>query len=180
MGKFVNSIEEFFAFCKDNEVKFVDFRFTDLKGTWHHVTYNFKAINADLLANGMPFDGSSIDAWQPIHKSDMILKPDVPTAFLDPFTADSTIIVICDVYDIYENQMYEKCPRSIAKKAVEHLEEANLGDVAYFGPENEFFIFDDVKIIDSVNESYFELIVKTVSGMMQKTTKVAILVIEQD
>ena len=157
MGKFVNSIEEFFSFCKENEVKFVDFRFTDLKGTWHHVTYNFKAINSDLLANGMPFDGSSIDAWQPIHKSDMILKPDVPTAFLDPFTADSTIIVICDVYDIYENKMYEKCPRSIAKKAVEHLAEANIGDVAYFGPENEFFIFDDVKIIDSVNESYFRV-----------------------
>lgn len=157
MGKFVNNIEEFFKFCSENEVKFVDFRFTDLKGMWHHVTYNIKAVNKDLLANGMPFDGSSIDAWQPIHKSDMILKPDVPTAFLDPFTADSTIIVICDVYDIYENKMYEKCPRSIAKKAVEYLAEANIGDVAYFGPENEFFIFDDVKIIDSVNESYFKV-----------------------
>ena len=157
MGKFVNNIEEFFKFCSENEVKFVDFRFTDLKGMWHHVTYNIKAVNKDLLANGMPFDGSSIDAWQPNHKSDMILKPDVPTAFLDPFTADSTIIVICDVYDIYENKMYEKCPRSIAKKAVEYLAEANIGDVAYFGPENEFFIFDDVKIIDSVNESYFKV-----------------------
>lgn len=157
MGKFVNNIEEFFKFCSENEVKFVDFRFTDLKGMWHHVTYNIKAVNKDLLANGMPFDGSSIDAWQPIHKSDMILKPDVPTAFLDPFTADSTVIVICDVYDIYENQMYEKCPRSIAKKAVEYLAEANIGDVAYFGPENEFFIFEDVKIKDSVNESYFRV-----------------------
>ncbi|AXK49305.1 type I glutamate--ammonia ligase [Aliarcobacter trophiarum LMG 25534] len=157
MGKFVNSIEEFFKFCSENEVKFVDFRFTDLKGTWHHVTYNIKAVNSDLLANGMPFDGSSIDAWQPIHKSDMILKPDVPTAFLDPFTADSTIIVICDVYDIYEKNMYEKCPRSIAKKAVEYLEEANIGDVAYFGPENEFFVFEDVKIKDHGNESYYRV-----------------------
>ncbi|RBQ30823.1 type I glutamate--ammonia ligase [Aliarcobacter vitoriensis] len=157
MGKFVNSIDEFKSFCSENEVKFVDFRFTDMKGMWHHVTYNYKAINEDLLANGMPFDGSSIDAWQPIHKSDMILKPDVPTAFLDPFTADSTIVVICDVYDIYKGQMYEKCPRSIAKKAVEYLAEANIGDVAYFGPENEFFIFDDVKIKDSVNESSFRV-----------------------
>ncbi|WP_066407038.1 type I glutamate--ammonia ligase [Aliarcobacter skirrowii] len=157
MGKFVNSIEEFFSFCSEHEVKFVDFRFTDLKGTWHHVTYNIKAVNKDLLANGMPFDGSSIDAWQPIHRSDMILKPDVPTAFLDPFTADSTIIVICDVYDIYKDKMYEKCPRSIAKKAVEYLAEANIGDVAYFGPENEFFVFDDVKIKDSVNESSFRV-----------------------
>ena len=157
MGKFVNNIEEFFSFSKDNEVKFVDFRFTDLKGTWHHVTYNFKAINGDLLSNGMPFDGSSIDAWQPIHKSDMILKPDIETAFLDPFTADSTIIVICDVYDIYEEKMYEKCPRSIAKKAVEYLAEANIGDVAYFGPENEFFVFEDVKIKDHGNESYYRV-----------------------
>ncbi|WP_198305233.1 type I glutamate--ammonia ligase [Arcobacter vandammei] len=157
MGKFVNSIEEFFVFCSENEVKFVDFRFTDFKGMWHHVTYNYKAINNDLLANGMPFDGSSIDAWQPIHKSDMVLKPDVETAFLDPFTADSTIIVICDVYDIYEKAMYEKCPRSIAKKAVKYLADANVGDVAYFGPENEFFVFEDVKIKDTVNESFYRV-----------------------
>ncbi len=157
MGKFVNSIEEFFEFCSENEVRFVDFRFTDLKGTWHHVTYNIKAINSELLEHGMPFDGASIDAWQPIHKSDMILKPDVPTAFLDPFTADSTIIVICDVYDIYKNQMYEKCPRSIAKKAVQALEDSKIGDVAYFGPENEFFVFEDVKIKDTMNESHYRV-----------------------
>ncbi|QOG12666.1 type I glutamate--ammonia ligase [Arcobacter sp. FWKO B] len=157
MGKFVNSVEEFFEFCKENEVKFVDFRFTDMKGMWHHVTYNMKAVGADLLTNGMPFDGSSIEAWQPINRSDMVLKPDVETAFLDPFTADSTIIVICDVYDIYKSQMYEKCPRSIAKKTLEHLANAGIGDVAYFGPENEFFVFEDVKVIDRANESYYRL-----------------------
>ena len=117
MGKFVNNTEEFFVYCKENEVKFVDFRFTDMKGTWHHVTYMLSAVSASSLNNGFPFDGSSIDAWQPIHRSDMLLKPDVDTAFLDPFTADSTIIVFCDVYDIYKGEMYEKCPRSIAKKA---------------------------------------------------------------
>ncbi|MAD41721.1 MAG: type I glutamate--ammonia ligase, partial [Arcobacter sp.] len=95
--------------------------------------------------------------WQPINKSDMILKPDVGTSFLDPFTADSTIIMICDVYDIYKGEMYEKCPRSIAKKALTHLSESGVGDVAYFGPENEFFIFDDVKIIDNINESYYKV-----------------------
>ena len=88
MGKFVNNIEEFFKFCEENEVKFVDLRFTDIKGAWHHLTYNYSAVNEDNLTNGMPFDGSSVDAWQPINKSDMLLKPDVPTAFLDPFTAD--------------------------------------------------------------------------------------------
>ena len=157
MKRFVQNEEEFFKYCVDNEVKFVDFRFTDMKGMWHHVTYSMKAVNKDLLENGMPFDGSSVDAWQPINKSDMLLKPDIVTAFLDPFTADSTIIVICDVYDIYEDAMYEKCPRSIAKQALEYLNETDIGDTAFFGPENEFFIFDDVKIVDSINESYYKV-----------------------
>jgi len=157
MGKFVNNTDEFFKYCEENEVKFVDFRFTDMKGMWHHISYMMSAVTEDQLNFGMPFDGSSVDAWQPINKSDMILKPDVGTSFLDPFTADSTIIMICDVYDIYKGEMYEKCPRSIAKKALTHLSESGVGDVAYFGPENEFFIFDDIKIIDSVNESYYKV-----------------------
>ncbi len=157
MGKFVNSVDEFFSFCKENDVQFVDFRFTDMKGTWHHVTYRMSAVNAGHFENGLPFDGSSIEAWQPINRSDMLLKPDAPSAFMDPFTADPTVIVFCDVYDIYKGQMYEKCPRSIAKKALEHLSEAGVGDVAYFGPENEFFVFDDVKIRDEINCSYYEV-----------------------
>jgi glutamine synthetase len=157
MGKFVNSTDEFFKFCEENEVKFVDFRFTDIDGVWHHLTYNVKAVDAGLLDSGMPFDGSSIPSWQPINKSDMILKPDVETAFLDPFTADSTIIVFCDVYDIYKEQPYEKCPRSIAKKALAYLSEDGIADMAYFGPENEFFIFDDVKVKDSINCQYYEV-----------------------
>jgi glutamine synthetase len=103
----------------------------------------------------MPFDGSSIDAWQPINKSDMVLRPDVNSAFLDPFTADSTVIVICSVYDIYNDEMYAKCPRSIDAKSLEYLATAGVGDVAYFGPENEFFIFEDVKIKDTPNEAYY-------------------------
>ncbi len=157
MGKFVNNNEEFFKYCEENEVQFVDFRFSDMKGMWHHLTYMMSAVTSDQLSFGMPFDGSSVDAWQPINKSDMLLKPDVGTSFLDPFTADSTIIMICDVYDIYKGQMYEKCPRSIAKKALTHLSESGVGDVAYFGPENEFFIFDDVKIVDNINESYYKV-----------------------
>jgi len=157
MGKFVNSVEEFFEYCKENEVEFVDFRFTDIKGMWHHLTYNMHAINQGMLTDGVPFDGSSVDAWQPINKSDMILMPEVETAFLDPFTADPTIIVICDVYDIYKNELYEKCPRSIAKKTLTYLSETGLGDVAYFGPENEFFVFDDVQIKDDINCSYYKV-----------------------
>ena len=162
MGKFVNNIEEFFSFCKENEVKFVDLRFTDIKGAWHHLTYNLSAIDADMLENGMPFDGSSIEAWQPINKSDMILKPDLETAFVDPFTADPTMIVFCDVFDIYKNDLYEKCPRSIAKKALKYLQESGIGDVAYFGPENEFFIFDNVQFEDSINSQSY--VVDSIEG----------------
>lgn len=157
MGKFVNTTEDFFTYCKENEVEFVDFRFTDIKGAWHHISYRMSAVTKSQLDNGLPFDGSSIEAWQPIEKSDMILNPSVETAFLDPFTADSTIIVICSVYDIYKNEMYVKCPRSIAIKSLEYLADANIGDVAYFGPENEYFIFEDVKIKDGPHESHYRV-----------------------
>jgi len=157
MGKFVNNVEEFNTYCKDNEVEFIDFRFTDIKGAWHHISYRASAVEDSMLENGIPFDGSSIDAWQPINESDMILKPDVDTAFLDPFTADSTVILICDVYDIYKNELYAKCPRSIAKKTLKHMEDQNIGDEAYFGPENEFFIFDDVQIWTGINQSGYRV-----------------------
>ena len=157
MGKFVQDNEDFFRFCEENEVIFVDFRFTDIKGFWHHITYKLNAVNKDLLNDGMPFDGSSIEAWQPINKSDMLLKPDVETAFLDPFTADSTIVVFCDVYDIYKNQTYERCPRSIAKKALQHLSDSGIGDTAFFGPENEFFIFDEVRFENKINHSSYKI-----------------------
>ncbi len=157
MGKFVNNIEEFFTFCEENEVQFVDLRFTDIKGAWHHLSYRMSAVNAEILENGFPFDGSSVDAWQPINKSDMILKADVPTAFLDPFTADPTVILFCDVYDIYKNELYERCPRSIAKKALKHINEVGIADAAYFGPENEFFIFDNVQFVDNINEAGYKV-----------------------
>ena len=157
MGKFVNNIEEFFAFCEENDVQFVDLRFTDIKGSWHHLTYRMSAVNAENLENGFPFDGSSIEAWQPINQSDMLLKADVPTAFLDPFTADPTVILFCDVYDIYKGDLYERCPRSIAKKTLKHAEELGIADAAYFGPENEFFIFDNVQFIDNINEAGYKV-----------------------
>ena len=157
MGKFVNSVEEFYKFCEENEVEFVDFRFTDIKGTWHHISYRMSAVEPSMLEGGIPFDGSSIEAWQPINESDMILKPEVKTAFLDPFTADPTIIVICDVYDIYKNELYAKCPRSIAKKTLEYLAETGIGDEVFFGPENEFFIFDDVQIWAGINQAGYRV-----------------------
>ncbi len=157
MGKFVNNIEEFFTYCEENDVQFVDLRFTDIKGAWHHLTYRMSAVNAGNLEAGFPFDGSSIEAWQPINKSDMLLKADVDTAFLDPFTADPTIIIICDIFDIYKGKAYEKCPRSIAKAALKHVGEIGIADAAYFGPENEFFIFDNVQFVDNINESGYKV-----------------------
>ncbi len=156
MGKFVNNIDEFYSFCDEKEVAFVSFRITDLKGVWHQISYNYKRLPKEFY-KGLPFDGSSVEAWQPIDKSDMLIIPDIETTFLDPFTADVTAVVICDVYDIYKGDLYEKCPRSIAKKASKFLRESGIGDVCYFGPENEFFVFDDVKITDSSNHASYEV-----------------------
>lgn len=150
-------VVEFFDFCRENDVEFIDFRFTDLKGTWHHISFVANAISEEDFQKGIPFDASSLPNWQPIHQSDMILIPDPIRYFIDPFTADVTAVVFCDVWDVYKNQPYEKCPRSIVKKAMKYLQESNIGDVAYFGPENEFFVFDSIRIRDSINAQAYEI-----------------------
>lgn len=150
-------IREFFLACKENEVEFIDFRFTDIKGTWHHVSFSANSVDEDVFEKGVAFDASSLPKWQPINKSDMILKPDPIRYFIDPFAADTTMVVFCDVWDIYKNQPYEKCPRSIIKKAMNYLKESGIGDIAYFGPENEFFIFDSIKIKDNINSQAYEI-----------------------
>ena len=123
------SVKKFLEECKKNEADFIDFRFTDIKGVWHHVTYNLESVSEDSFLGGIPFDGSSIPAWQPINQSDMLLIPDAEATsyFMDPFTADPTMILFCDVYDIYNDKPYEKCPRSIAKKALEYLSDFKPG-----------------------------------------------------
>lgn len=140
-----------------NKIEFVDFRFTDIKGVWHHVSYTIKSIDKETFESGLPFDGSSIPFWQPINKSDMVLVPDASSVFVDPFTADPTAVVICDVWDIYKNQPYEFCPRSIAKRALAYLKTTGIGDAAFFGPENEFFVFDEVLVRDDANCQYYEV-----------------------
>ena len=149
---------EFINECKEKEIEFIDFRFTDIKGTWHHVTYDIDAIDEDTFKNGLPFDGSSIPAWKTIDDSDMILMPDleIGTHFEDPFTADPTMVVFCDVLET-DYTPYEKCPRGIAKKTLKYLAEAGIGDVAYFGPENEFFVFENVTITDNINSQAYEV-----------------------
>ena len=150
------AVAKLFEECKANEVEFIDFRFTDIKGIWHHLSFSASAIDESSF-EGIPFDASSIHGWQPVDKSDMILIPDPVRYFIDPFTADTTMVVFCDVWDIYKNEPYEKCPRSIVKRAMKYLKESGIGDVAYYGPENEFFVFDSIKIKDSVNCQYYEI-----------------------
>lgn len=150
-------IEEFFAFCQENEVEFIDFRFTDIKGVWHHMSYHIDSVDAEVLQEGIPFDGSSIQGWQGIERSDMILKPDLVRYFIDPFSADCTVVVFCDIWDIYRDAPYEKCPRSLAKKALAHLKDSGIGDQVFVGSENEFFVFDSVKMRDASHSQYYEV-----------------------
>jgi glutamine synthetase len=128
-----------------NDVRWVDLRFTDTKGKEQHVSIPATAVDEDFFEGGKMFDGSSISGWKGINESDMILMPDDSTAILDPFTDDPTVIVRCDIVEPATMQGYDRDPRSIAKKAEAYLDSSGLGDTAYFGPEPEFFVFDDVK-----------------------------------
>jgi len=130
---------------KEKEVKFVDLRFTDTKGKEQHVTIPASKADEDLFEEGKMFDGSSIAGWKSINESDMILMPDPATAVLDPFSEDTTLIVTCDVFEPSTMQGYERDPRSLAKRAEAYLKSTGIADVAYFGPENEFFVFDDIR-----------------------------------
>jgi glutamine synthetase len=157
MGAFVNDLDGFFGFCDENDVLFVDFLFTDLSGVLRHLTYDMGAVDAEKLAEGIPFDASSFPGWQPNFHSDLLLKADVGTAFLDPFAQHATVNVICDIWDIYKDQPYEKCPRSIGKAAMAHFQDESHGDIAYFGTEKEFFIFESVLIEDDYYHSMYQV-----------------------
>ncbi|MEP6607858.1 MAG: type I glutamate--ammonia ligase [Burkholderiaceae bacterium] len=129
---------------KDNEVLFVDLRFTDTKGKEQHVSVPVKAFDDDKFESGHAFDGSSIAGWKGIEASDMLLMPDPDTARMDPFREENTLILTCDVIEPSTGKGYDRDPRSLAKRAEAYLKSTGLGDIAYFGPEPEFFIFDSV------------------------------------
>ena len=130
---------------KDNDIKYVDFRFTDPRGKWQHVTFDVSIIDADALVEGIAFDGSSIAGWKAINESDMLLIPDLATATLDPFFAASTLVLVCNVVEPTTGARYNRDPRGIARKAEEYLKSTGVGDSAFFRPEAEFFVFDDVR-----------------------------------
>lgn len=130
---------------KEHEAKWVDFRFTDTRGKEQHVTFPAGTVDEDTFEDGKMFDGSSIAGWKGIEASDMILRPDPDTAFIDPFFEATTVVVTCDVIEPTTGQGYDRDPRSIARRAEEYLKSTGIGDTAFFGPEPEFFVFDEVK-----------------------------------
>ena len=130
---------------KDNDIRWVDLRFTDTRGKEQHVSIPASQVDEDFFEDGKMFDGSSIAGWKGINESDMILMPDDSTSIIDPFTDDATAILRCDVVEPSTMQGYERDPRSVAKRAEAYLASTGLGDTAFFGPEPEFFVFDDVK-----------------------------------
>ena len=142
---------------KDDEIPFVDFRFTDPRGKWQHLTMDAKMVDADLFAEGVMFDGSSIAGWKAINESDMALMPDADTAVMDPFMAQPTLAIFCDVAEPSTHEAYNRDPRSTASRAESYLQSTGIGDTAYFGPEAEFFVFDDVRFSVSQNETFYSL-----------------------
>ncbi|WP_319520023.1 type I glutamate--ammonia ligase [Martelella mangrovi] len=142
---------------KDNDVKFVDLRFTDPKGKLQHVTMDVSAVDEDMFADGIMFDGSSIAGWKAINESDMVLMPDTATAHMDPFFAQSTMAVFCDVLEPLSGEAYNRDPRGTAKKAEAYLKSTGIGDTTFFGPEPEFFVFDDVRFSAEPYNTGFQL-----------------------
>jgi glutamine synthetase len=130
---------------KDQDVKYVDLRFTDPRGKWQHVTFDIGMIDEEMFSEGTMFDGSSIAGWKAINESDMNLMPDPATACIDPFFAETTLSIVCDVLEPTTGEPYNRDPRGIAKKAEAFVKSSGVGDAVYFGPEAEFFVFDDVK-----------------------------------
>ena len=145
------------SMIKEHDVKYVDFRFTDPRGKWQHLAHAVSTVDEDLLSEGVMFDGSSIAGWKAINESDMILQPDCDTAVLDPFAAQTSLIVFCDILEPMTGQSYARDPRSVAKNAENHLKSTGIGDTVFVGPEAEFFVFDDVRYEVSMNRSFFEL-----------------------
>ena len=142
---------------KDNDIRFVDLRFSDPKGKLQHVTMDIAEISEDTFADGVMFDGSSISGWKAINESDMVLMPDPTTAHMDPFFAQSTMVILCDVLDPVSGESYNRDPRSTAKKAEAYLKSLGIGDTVNVGPEAEFFIFDDVRFKNDPYNTGFKL-----------------------
>ena len=152
-----DTVKKVFEMIKDNDVAFVDFRFTDPRGKWQHTAQTVNTVEEEVFEEGIMFDGSSIAGWRGIQESDMTLVPDPTTATLDPFTAQPSLVLFCDVREPVSGQSYSRDPRSTAKKAEAYLQSSGVGDTAFFGPEPEFFVFDDVRWDVSMNNTFYRI-----------------------
>src|SRR5882672_2606173 len=139
---------------KDSNVKLIDFKFTDLLGTWQHFTTTLSEYSDDIFTDGLGFDGSSIRGWKAINASDMLVIPDPSTAWIDIFNAEPTLSLICTIVDPITREPYDRDPRGVAEKAEAYLKSTGIADTAYFGPEAEFYIFDDVRYDYTSNTSF--------------------------
>jgi glutamine synthetase len=162
MAKNITPEEEIIKFIKTNNIKFVDLKFMDFPGQWQHFTVPSQQFKIDAFEDGFGFDGSSIRGWKSINESDMLIIPDSSTMFMDTFINESTLSLICDVYEPATREKYSRCPRNIAQKANAYLAGTGIADTAYFGPEAEFFVFDDVRFDSQPNGSFY--IVDSVEG----------------
>jgi glutamine synthetase len=149
--------EEVIKFAKENGVKMVDVKFTDLPGTWQHFSIPAHELSEDIFVEGLPFDGSSIRGFQAINESDMLVIPDASTAILDPFTAVPTLSLVCSIAHPRTKEPYSRDPRYIAQKAESYLRSSGIADTAFFGPEAEFYIFDQVRYASTDNKQYAEV-----------------------
>ncbi|MDP3269235.1 MAG: glutamate--ammonia ligase [Legionella sp.] len=142
---------------KEHDAKFVDLRFTDILGKEQHITIPTSAVDEDFIENGKMIDGSSFKGWQKIHQSDLALMPDLNSIMLDPFFQDNTLVIRCNVVDPQTMIGYERCPRSLAERAQNYLKSTGIADTALFGPEPEFFIFDDVRYQTTINKTFYQI-----------------------
>src|SRR5205807_2954461 len=143
------------AFAKENKVEIVDFKFVDLPGLWHHFSISMNELTLDLFEQGIGFDGSSIRGFQSIDESDMLLFPDPETTFLDPFTRIPTLSLTCNVSDPLTHEPYSRDPRYVARKAEAYLSKSGIADTSYWGPEIEFYIFDNIRFDQTYNCGYY-------------------------
>jgi len=160
---------EVLRLCRENDVKAVDLRFVDLHGIWHHTTIPVKKLAEEVFETGLGFDGSSIRGWQPINESDMLMIPQANTAFIDPFTELPTLNLICNIQDPITGEDYSRDPRNIVQKAANYLQASGVADKAFFGPEAEFFIFDDVRFEQNEREGYYQI--DSVEGQWNRGSK---------
>ena len=145
------------ALAAEKKATYVDLKFMDFIGIWQHFSIPLDELTEDVFEEGLGFDGSSIRGWQAIHASDMLVVPDSNTAVMDPFMAEPTLSLICDIVDPITKEPYTRDPRNIAKKAEKYLKSTGIGDTAYFGPEAEFFIFDEVRYDTGVNQAFYKV-----------------------